>query len=257
MQINPENQPAGEQQGSLTEQVSGSWYLFAQGNIEGPVPVAQLLSNKELRPDALITCDGFRQWYRADDMKELWHFVETLSPKKAAPSAEVVKPNLSPAPAPAANQQSDLWEFPPLPTHTQKAAPVAAAADPQKIREIKTMLRLGENRSAVKTLLEYTLTGRWLCWRWLDLLSLEIENHVWEKLPVSDAWLKIPVGNFLGFYALGFHIRAMEKQNQYSHTKPWLGCLLAIFPPLALAYFQSAVNHHWRLHTWKELKQKL
>ncbi len=246
MKSNTENKPPSEAQAPLSEQMSGSWYVFAHGEIEGPVPVAQLLSRKDLRPESLITCDGFHQWYRADDMKDLWHFIETLSPKTHQP--EVVKTDLTPK----STKRSDLWEFPAIP---QKVS--TPAADPQKIREIRVALRLGESRPVVKTCAEFLFTGRWLCWRWLDALSLEIENHVWEKLPVADAWLKMPFGNFLGFYALGVHIRSMEKQNHYSQTKPWLGCLLAIFPPLALAYFQNAVNHHWRLHIWKELKQKL
>ena len=66
---------------------------------------------------------------------------------------------------------------------------------------------------------------------------------------VERPWLAwIPGGHVAITWDLARLIRAMEEKDGYTSTSPALAAVLSLFPPIAAAYLQHAMNDHWLIH---------
>jgi hypothetical protein len=89
---------------------------------------------------------------------------------------------------------------------------------------------------------------------WFAAVESEILYHTQGAVAVRK-WARVravaslvPILNVFMTYRLAVQIREMEIQNKYRRVSTLAAAVLAVVPPFALVYLQSAVNRHWLLH---------
>lgn len=125
---------------------------------------------------------------------------------------------------------------------------------------LRGRLRLGKIRNPWMTSfvgLPLTLGGYWVTW--FGELAREVVWHCQSDDEVSlphPVWSAFPLLHIFMIYRLAQVVEGMETQNHYRKVSPSLAACLAVFPPFAMAYLQSAVNQHWLLHVKHYLSKR-
>ena len=267
---------------SMSQEIASTWpdgwYLYENGKLNGPLTATDAFS---LPPETregvqrLVSRKGFTQWYPLSDLAQIFQMTAGMEIKlEAATQSTVIAPKpsvrtksvgprsaASPKAGAAISETSALRQ-----AVAESAAPSAAPASPvpktaakkaivQEYYLARGRLRLGQLRSPWATAvgsMPLTLGSYWAFW--YASTQREIEFHTQGAIP-APKWLKtaavmslIPIVNIWCTYKLAAKVREMEAQNKYRHTSPPLAALMAILPPVALGYLQSALNRHWLLH---------
>jgi hypothetical protein len=118
---------------------------------------------------------------------------------------------------------------------------------------LRGRLRLGELRSPFVSAMIFGLFTFGIYWiYWYRACVRELSWHMYNDFKIKgyppSIFSLIPVAHMMMIYYLAELMRNAESQNQYRRTSPLLASVLALFPPFAILYLQSALNHHWRLH---------
>ena len=150
------------------------------------------------------------------------------------------------------------------PLAAPKPAPQATSIYPQAVPSIgsdpkydyyilRGRLRLGQNRNPfVHGILLMVLTAGLYFPFWLMRSVRELSWHADNTFRPSGRLAMllsfIPVLHLVAVVHCANVLRRAEEQNRYRATNAWLALFLGIFPPFAMMYLQSKINHHWRLH---------
>jgi len=259
------------------------WYLYENGKLNGPLTASDAFAlppETEGGVQRLVSRKGFTQWYPLSDLAQIFQLTAGMEKKlesatkatKAAKATMIApKPSVrtkSVGPRSASAQvASGLSETSALrKAVSESAAQSAAPASPvpkttakkaivQEYYLARSRLRLGQLRNPWATAvgsMPLTLGSYWAFW--YASTQREIEFHT-QGAVAAPKWLKtgaamslLPIVNIWFTYKLAAKVREMESQNKYGHISPALAAVMAILPPLALGYLQSALNRHWLLH---------
>jgi hypothetical protein len=147
----------------------------------------------------------------------------------------------------------------------QAKAPRAVAPDMRKavLHEYflqRGRLRLGRLRNPfISGFVGLPLSLGVFWFTWFGELAREASFHSRganaSPLPPTVLAL-VPFVHIFMVYKLAQLVSEMETQNHYRSVSPRLAAVLAIFPPAALAYLQSAANKHWLLHVRHAVARK-
>ncbi|MEY4632337.1 MAG: hypothetical protein RIQ81_2457 [Pseudomonadota bacterium] len=262
------------------------WYVCnGDGQVQGPLAAEDVFAHPA--PSARsVARRGFAQWYDEEDFAGLWKAsrflralpVEVANPEPvAAPSSDpefdlmsalaATGVSLSALAAPVAvttDPVTALVEVPAIIPVARDAADAisprveqAAQTAPMNPRHVwlsqRANARLGDLRNPVLAAATVVMTFGVYYTAWLLTCLREVVWHIDHDTlvhrHVERPWLAwIPGGHFVVTWELARLIRSMEEQDGYTSTKPWLAAGFAVFPPLAAAYLQHALNDHWLIH---------
>lgn len=262
------------------------WYIYSQGEVSGPYKAEQVFGYKKPSFDGdqiSVSRKGLSRWYDYRSLRKIfWEqagLTETKkkeskvsrkllaqdSKKKLASEKKIRSKHLGIK----KTKKLDFEKDKALRIQLKKIdqAPPAAQEKktaPEKGQEVlkqtlayhhlilKGRLRLGAIHNPFALLLKMFLTLGYGWKTWYEQAMIECSYHIDDPNALESLkglWkVLIPGPHMFKIYSLARLVLQMEVQNHYRRTSPLLSFILALVPPLAVIYLQSAINKHWRLH---------
>lgn len=257
------------------------WYVYESGCLNGPFTAAETFNRApELEPGKplLVSRKGFSQWYPLRDLSEIYlASVGTVPQVQQRPKVMAkivgrnVAPTLSVAASDAVRPHISVDRVQPTVPRKLTTAEIGNAKKSKNVASVssshakkavlqeyflaRTRLRLGKIRNPWVSAFVGTplsLGAYWPAWFAAVQKEMLFHTHSVTEQKGASTWSAffavVPVLHFYLTFKLAAQVRAMEAQNKYLNTSPAFATALAVFPPLAMAYLQRALNRHWLLH---------
>ena len=262
------------------------WYIYSRGEVTGPYMAEQVFGSKKPSFEGeqiSVSRKGLSRWYDYRSLRKIFWDQEGIndlhrkegklarkalgqeSKKKATSEKKIrtkhlgIKKNKKPA----INLPDDRNIGAIKPHKTQPSSHEAIKENENKGDSVKQTLayhhlilkgrlRLGGIHNPFALLLKMIFTLGYGWKSWYEQAMIECSYHIDDPNALDSLkglWkVMVPGPHMFKIYSLARLVLQMEVQNHYRRTSPLISFLLAIFPPFAVIYLQTAINRHWRLH---------